>query len=292
MKSYGGHSMVSELRRILVCSPQSAGWDESEKAENWPELGYFRPPNVTVAETEHQHMTALLEKLGVEVVSLSDSEGLSLDAVYAHDASLMTEFGAILMRMGKMNRAGEPDAHAKLLESLDVPILGAIEPPGVTEAGDIVWLNSETLLVGRGYRTNESGIEQLYGMLRPKGVEVLTAPLPHGPGPDACLHLMSLMSLLDTRTVLVDLAWLSVPTVELLDKRGFDFVEIDSSERQTMACNVLALGKNRILALEENPKTNERLREKGFVVGTFSGSELCQNGSGGPTCLTRPLWRG
>jgi N-dimethylarginine dimethylaminohydrolase len=236
-------------------------------------------------------MTALLEKLGVEVVALSDSEGLSLDAVYAHDASLMTEFGAILMRMGKMNRAGEPDAHRKVLESLDIPVLGAIEPPGVTEAGDIVWLNSETLLVGRGYRTNDSGIEQLYGLLRPKGVEVLTAPLPHGAGPNACLHLMSLMSLLDTRTALVDLAWLSVPTVELLDKRGFDLVEIDVSERRTMACNVLALGKNRILALEENSKTNERLREKGFVVGTFSGSELCQNGSGGPTCLSRPLWR-
>ena len=292
MKNYGGHSMVAELRRVLVCPPRVAGWDDPERAENWSVLGYSHPPEVPKAEAEHRHMTVVLEKLGAEVVPLPESDGLSLDAVYAHDASLMTEYGAILMRMGKMNRQGEPDAHATLYEDLDIPILGAIEPPGTTEAGDIVWLDSDTLLVGRGYRTNESGIEQLHGLLRPKGVEVLTAPLPHGRGPDACLHLMSLMSLLNAHTVLVDLAWLSVPTVELLDKRGFDFVEIDTSERQTMACNVLALGRKRLFALDENPKTNQRLRDKGFVVGTFSGSELCQNGSGGPTCLTRPLWRG
>ena len=78
----------------------------------------------------------------------------------------------------------------------------------------------------------------------------------------------------------------------LLRARGFKFIEIDSTERETLACNVLALGRRRLLALEENKKTNLRLREAGFDVRTFPGSELCINGSGGPTCLTRPLLRG
>ncbi len=89
-------------------------------------------------------------------------------------------------------------------------------------------------------------------LLRPHGVEVLSAPLPHGTGPSACLHLMSLMSLLDEQTVLVDLPWLAVETVELLQSRGYRFIEIDYSERDTLACNVLALGEKRLLALEEN----------------------------------------
>jgi arginine deiminase len=46
-----------------------------------------------------------------------------------------------------------------------------------------------------------------------------------------------------------------------------------------------------LLALAENSKTNQKLRSAGFDVRTFSGSELCINGSGGPTCLTRPLLR-
>ena len=80
-------------------------------------------------------------------------------------------------------------------------------------------------------------------------------------------------------------------TVELLQSRGFNFIEIDPSERDTLACNVLALGNNRLLAIEENRNTNARLRHAGFDVRTFPGSELCLNGSGGPTCLTRPLLR-
>ena len=53
-------------------------------------------------------------------------------------------------------------------------------------------------------------------LLAATGVEVLSAPLPYGPGPSACLHLMSLISLLDEHTALVDLPWLAVETVELL----------------------------------------------------------------------------
>jgi N-dimethylarginine dimethylaminohydrolase len=161
-----------------------------------------------------------------------------------------------------------------------------------TEAGDMVWLDARTLLVGNGYRTNIPGILQLRQLLAPDQIEVLAAPLPYGPGPTACLHLMTLMSLLDEQTVLVDLPWLAVQTVELLRARGFEFVEIDSTERDTLACNVLSLGRKRLLALEENSKTNQRLRDAGFDVRTFPGSELCINGSGGPTCLTRPLLRG
>jgi N-dimethylarginine dimethylaminohydrolase len=129
-------------------------------------------------------------------------------------------------------------------------------------------------------------------LLKSKGLEVLSAPLPHSAGPSACLHLMSLISLLDERTALVDLPWLAVETVELLSARGYQFIEIDYSERDTLACNVLSLGEKRLLALEENPKTNQKLRAAGFDVRTFAGSELCINGRGGPTCLTRPLLRG
>jgi N-dimethylarginine dimethylaminohydrolase len=102
---------------------------------------------------------------------------------------------------------------------------------------------------------------------------------------------MSLISLLDDTTALVDLPWLAVETVELLKARGYRFVEIDNSEQDTLACNVLSLGQKRLVAIEANAKTNQRLREAGFDVYPFPGSEICINGSGGPTCLTRPLLR-
>jgi N-dimethylarginine dimethylaminohydrolase len=152
-------------------------------------------------------------------------------------------------------------------------------------------LDATTLLVGHGYRTNDSGIAQIRDFVEPQGIDVIVAPLPHGPGPSVCLHLMSLISIVDDRAALVDLPWLSVQTVQELRHHDFKLIEIYPSERETMASNVLALGDGKLLALEENEKTNLRLRQEGFEVATFYGTEISQNGGGGPTCLTRPILR-
>ncbi|MBZ5720610.1 MAG: arginine deiminase [Acidobacteriia bacterium] len=288
---FNGHSMVGQLMRVMVCSPRSAGWEQSSRA-GWRDLGFHHEPDFAIAQKQHEGLCHQLEAAGAEVVHLPTASDLSLDAVYTHDPSLATDYGLIAMHPGKPNRVPEARRHREFCQGLGIPILGEIKPPGKTEAGDMVWMDSKTLLVGNGYRTNSAGIEQMRALLAPHGVEVISAPLPYGPGPSACLHLMSLISLLDDETAVVDLAWLAVETVELLRARGYEFIEIDPSERDTLACNVLSLGRKRLLALEENSKTNQKLRQAGFDVRTFAGSELCINGSGGPTCLTRPLLRG
>ncbi|MGC2056654.1 MAG: arginine deiminase family protein [Candidatus Sulfotelmatobacter sp.] len=285
---FNGHSMVGALDRVLVCSPRSAGWD---RPAPWQELGFHHAPDFKVAQSQHDALCRELRTAGAELIELPASPDLSLDAVYTHDASLPTDFGLMVMRPGKPNRLPEGPHQASFCETLEIPVLASILSPGTIEAGDILWLDSKTLLIGHGYRTSAAGIQQMRDLLSPKGIEVLSAPLPHGSGPTACLHLMSLISLLDSHTALVDLPWLAVETVELLKSRGFKFLEIDPPERDTLACNVLALGNNRLLAIEENHKTNARLRQAGFDLRTFPGSELCINGSGGPTCLTRPLLR-
>ena len=287
-----GHSMVGTLQRVLVCSPHTAGWDQPERVARWRDLGFHHAPDFATAQAQHETLCRELAAAGAEILEFAPAPELSLDAAYTHDASLATDFGLIVMRPGKPNRVFEGQHHGAYCLRFGMPTLAEILAPGTTEAGDILWLDSKTLLVGHGYRTNTAGIAQLRALLAPKGVTVLSAPLPHGPGPSACLHLMSLISLLDEQTALVDLPWLAVATVELLKSRGYRFIQIDDSERDTLACNVLALGGKRLLAIEENRKTNDRLRQAGFDVRTFPGGELCINGSGGPTCLTRPLLRG
>lgn len=276
----------------MVCSPRNAGWDDPSRLSRWQELGFLHRPDVSVAQAQHDALCEVLQRAGAEVVELSPAPDLTLDAVYAHDASLPTDFGLIPLNPGKTNRVPEGKHHRDSLQKQGLPTLGEIEEPGSAEAGDMIWLDGQTLLVGLGYRTNRHGIEQMRTLLHPHGVELIAAPLPYGPGPSACLHLMSLISLLDETSAIVDLPWLAVETVELLRARGYRFIEIDNTERDTLACNVLSLGENRLVAIDANEKTNKRLREAGFEVFTFSGSEICINGSGGPTCLTRPLLRG
>ena len=78
---------------------------------------------------------------------------------------------------------------------------------------------------------------------------------------------------------------------QALGSRGGDVEAVGVEEEVDSARNVLAGGTRqrvedhrRLLALEENSRTNDRLRRAGFDVHTFPGSELCINGSGGPTC--------
>jgi len=283
--------MTGELLRVMVCPPGNAGWNISGKAAAWRDLGFQHAPDFAAAQRQHEILCRLLSDCGAEVVCLPPTKSLTLDAVYAHDASLATDYGLVPMNLGKKNRVPEAQAHADFCGQLGIPVFGEIRLPGTSESGDIVWLDSQTLLIGDGYRTNKAGIEQMRSLLSPKNIEVLSAPLPYGRGPSACLHLMSLMSMLDEKTILVDLPWLAVETVELLKARSFRLIEIEYGERDTLACNVLALGGGRLIAIEENARTNQRMREAGFDVRVFPGSEICINGAGGPTCLTRPLLR-
>ena len=283
--------MVGALLRVMVCSPRTAGWDQPERVAQWRELGFRHAPDFATSQSQHENLCRELRNAGAEIVELPAANQLSMDAAYAHDASLATDFGLIAMRPGKANREVEGAHHARFAAELGIPVLASIAAPGTTEAGDILWLDSKLCWLVMATERTLRAFSSCGRYSEPKGVDVISAPLPYGAGPSECLHLMSLISLLDEKTALVDLAWLAVETVELLKARGYRWIEIDPSERETLACNVLALGENRVLAIEENRKTNERLRRAGFDVRIFPGSEVCINGSGGPTCLTRPLLR-
>lgn len=285
----GPPNMCGKLVRALLIGPRAVGWNAGA---SWRELGYLHPPEEALAARQHERIRSLLLERGVDIVEPDAAvSGLTPDAVYCHDASFPSRRGMILMRMGKQNRAGEPAAHARIYEGEGTPVVGGVEAPGLAEGGDLVWLDEHTLLAGEGYRTNAAGIAQLGEILAEDGVEVVTVPLPFGDGPHCCLHLMSLISVLDRRTMVADLRFLGVPTFEMLRARGWEFIPIVENERPTMAANVLALGGRTLLAIAANRETNARLRAAGFEVLTYEGSEISQNGSGGPTCLTRPLVR-
>src|SRR5437660_11338721 len=93
--TYNGHSMVGSLQRVLVCSPRTAGWG-TERASCWHELGFRHAPQVELAQAQHETLCDELMKSGVEVLQMQACDGISIDAVYAHDASLLTDYGVIL----------------------------------------------------------------------------------------------------------------------------------------------------------------------------------------------------
>jgi N-dimethylarginine dimethylaminohydrolase len=102
---------------------------------------------------------------------------------------------------------------------------------------------------------------------------------------------MSLISPVRADLAVVYLPLLSTQFIDLLIGRGWRFVEVPDAEFDSMGCNVLALGGGRCLMVEGNPVTRARLEAAGCDVLTYAGGEVSLNRAGGPTCLTKPLWR-
>jgi N-dimethylarginine dimethylaminohydrolase len=193
--------------------------------------------------------------------------------------------------MGKVLRRGEPTAIGEFLPQLGVPILGAITGEGRLEGGDVVWLDEHTLAVGRGYRTNDEGIRQLRRLTADLVDEFIVVPLPHWQGPNDVLHLMSLISPIDHKLALVYSRLLPVPFREWLLARGIKLLEVPEAEYESMGCNVLAVAPRRCIMLSGNPQTRAMLVNEGIEVWEYEGEEISRKGAGGPTCLTRPIWR-
>jgi N-dimethylarginine dimethylaminohydrolase len=156
----------------------------------------------------------------------------------------------------------------------------------------MIWLNGHLLLAGRGFRTNAGGIDELTRILAPLGVTVIPIPLPYWKGPQEVLHLMSLISLLDHDLAVVYRPLLPSPLLEMLAENRVQLVDIPEQEFESLGCNVLAVSPRHVIMVSGNTETRRRLEAVGCKVEEFDGSEVCIPGSGGPTCLTRPIWRG
>lgn len=286
-RAWGGQSMWAPLRRVLVRRP-AAPANGSEFAA----FGYPNRVDHDRAVREHEAFRAILNDAGVEVIEDGPDEAGLLDAIFAYDPSLMTDAGAVLLRLGKDLRLGEVVLAERSYEALGIPVIGRIEAPGTVDGGDTLWLDERTLAVGRGYRTNDEGIRQLRGILEPGGIEVYTVDLPHWRGPGECLHLMSFISPVAERLAVVYLPLMSVPFVEELGRRGWSFVEVPDEEFDRHGCNVLALAPMRVLVCEGSPITRGRLEAAGCTVLSYTGDEISHNRAGGPTCLARPILRG
>ncbi|MFD1487874.1 dimethylarginine dimethylaminohydrolase family protein [Ancylobacter vacuolatus] len=289
MSAFGSQDMSAPLQRVLMRRP-GPSLMRADPAQ------WHYGPTFDGAKAIHQYraFAKLVEQSGTEILWLDDEGDGLADAMFTHDPSLMSDHGAIILRMGKPLRAGEPALHEKAYAERQIPILGRIEAPGTVEGGDCVWLDARTLIVGRGVRTNQEGIDQLGALLAPHGVAVLGFDLPLWQGEEACLHLMSVISPLADDLALVFAPLLPAAFHQLLKKRGIRLIEAPADEFHAsngLSLNVLPTRPNEVIMVEGFPATKAAMEAAGCTVSTFAADALCIACEGGPTCLTRPVLR-
>jgi arginine deiminase len=291
---YGSSSMVKDIKSVLIKHPKDAFISQQNIVGHWPQPGWMTqlgPPNFDEAISEFEHFVDLLSSQIPDVRYLPPDHRTGIDSIYAHDPVVITDQGAILLSMGNTSRQKEPAAAGDYLKELGISIFGAISGEGKLEGGDLLWLNERTLAVGRGYRTNDEGIRQLEELLRDSIDDFFVVPLPHWNGEEECLHLLSLISMIDDNLAVVYSNLLPVPFREKLLQAGVKLLEVPAGEYETLGCNILTLSPRKCMMLSGNPLTRRMLENEGVEVSEFEGREICIKGEGGPTCLTRPILR-
>ena len=286
-----GQSEVLPIDSILLKHPRDAFLSQKNVDSQWQQLNYLGCPDYSKAIDEYEKFLDLLGRQVSHFHFLPQSASTGLDSIYLHDPVVITKKGAVLCSMGKTERRSEPALCGEFLESIGVPMLGAITGEGLLEGGDVVWLDEKTLAVGQGYRTNAEGIRQLKELTAGLVDEFVVVPLPHWDGSGDVLHLMSMLSPVDTMTAVVYSRLMPVPFRQWLLQRGMTLLEVPDEEYASMACNILAVAPGKCLMLAGNPMTRKVLEDNGIEVWEYKGEEMSLKGAGGPTCLTRPLLR-
>jgi dimethylargininase len=280
---YGGQSGTAPLRDVLVKRPSAAFGAAFED----PALGFLHPVDLMVAQREHDAFCDLLTELGVRVHWLEAALDLA-DLTYTYDPLLVTDRGAIPLRPGKPTRRPEPAVVEAWTTAAGIPTAGRIEAPGTIEGGDAFWLRPDLFCIGRSLRTNDAGARQLAALV---GGDVRTFDLPYWRGSDELVHLMSVISPVADDLVVIYLPLLPAGLWELLGELSIRTIEVPDEEYPRLGCNVLAVRPGTLIMAAGNPVTQRALVAAGCEVHTYAATEIGINGSGGPTCMTRAIWR-
>lgn len=278
--------MVNPLKSVLVKRP-----DTHFAVKDYERWHYTGPLDLAEAQKEHDAFTQIMKQQGIDVLYHPEPQPDHADSIFTYDPAIITDEGAILFQMGKRLRKGEEKPMERRLKELDIPIHYRIHGEATVEGGDTLWLDEGTIALGQGFRTNRLGLEQMREALKPIDIEILPVDLPYFYGPDACLHLMSLISFADHDLAVIYSPLFPVPLWKLLKERGVEMIDVSEEEFNKMGTNILALGPRNIMMLDCTPVVQSRLIDAGCNVHTYKGVEISLKTEGGPTCLTRPLYR-
>ncbi len=254
MMNYGCQSMVGKIQTILIKHPKDAFISQKNLEDTYEEFNYIGCPDYETVLNEYAIFEKIIKDHVENVHYLPQHDLVGLDSIYAHDSLKVTKKGAIYFPMGKLLRGKEGIATEEYLKSIGIPTLGYIKSPGKMEGGDVVWIDEKTVAIGRGYRTNTEGIEQFKELTKDFVEEYIIVDMPHADGEAECLHLMSIISMIDNDLAVVYSKYMPIRFRNFLKERGMKLLEVDDEEYGYLGSNVLALAPRVCVVIEGVPK--------------------------------------
>lgn len=273
----------SPLEAVLISAPSTrfagGGDAEAHLMLSWPDLAQL--------QAEMEGIRSYFEGQGVQVHVHRPEDPPPLNYLFMRDLVMMTPAGAIVCRPASPVRAPEARWASQALAELGIPIVGTPTGTATLEGADALWLDSKTLLLGTGIRTNAAGLIWLRTRMSEQGVTVLEVPVPPG-----AQHLLGVVVPVNADRVIVDEARISPALDRVLTDRGFARISVDdgSENRVRRGMNVVVLGPDHLVMPSGCPRLAAQFRSEGLQVDELAVDGYVQ-AAGALGCLTAVLRR-
>src|SRR5699024_7701603 len=147
--------MYKPLKRVILKHPKDAFINQTHLDSQWKRYNHESVIDYEEALAEYEQFEAILKKHVDQLDYLTQSDQVSLDSIYKHDPVKFTTHGAVILNSGKSLRQPESIVYKEFLKEKNIPIVGELTGDAICDGGDIVWIDDQTIAVGRGFRTND-----------------------------------------------------------------------------------------------------------------------------------------
>lgn len=277
---------VGHLERVLVHEPG----EELSSVVDPDAWGWRGLPRRKRAAKEHAGLVEVLESSGVVVHELGPAAPGLAESMFVRDVGMAIEGGFLVGNMHEGIRRGEEMQLTARAVELEVPIYHTVHGHGRFEVGNAVWLDEETVAVGRSMTTNAEGIRQVRSVLDTYGIDLVEVPIFGSTESTGQTHLALVFGM-----VASDLALLypqAVPTEfrNLLEDRGIETIDVPRREQRNMATSTVVVAPGHVLLPGACPETRRALLNRGLEVTEVDIREI-RKARGGLKGLVLPLER-
>jgi N-dimethylarginine dimethylaminohydrolase len=281
---WAADSETGLLREVLLCRPEHYAWQQPINAIITETLARGGTLDQAAAVAQYGELEAALAEAGVVRHYLAPEPHLT-SQVFVRDSSLATPWGPVIAQLARPERRGEYAAVVRFHQDAGQAPFGFVTS-GTLEGGDVHLLRPGLALIGHsGARTDQAGARQVAAWFEAAGWRVRLQWFPAH-----FLHLDVLFCMAADDLALICEEVLDDDLAVWLREQGIRLIPVPYRSAMQLGCNVLALGRDRVLAARASQEVNARLRAEGLrVLDPELG--LFTMGGGGVHCLTMPLRR-
>lgn len=275
-------SETGELSDVLLCPPDNYNWIPSNDIAIQTMAKGVRIDRGALA-AQFGELVSALEGAGAACHFLKPRAGMPYQ-VYTRDSSQTTPWGTVVTRMMRPERKAEEGEIRTFYEPDDI---WKSATQGHIEGGDIHIIRPGLVAVGvTGGRTDQAGAREFLGWFEDAG---WTTRMIHFP--EHFLHLDVIFTMVTENLAIAATDVLDDEDLDWFRAQGIRLLPVSYKEAmRDMGCNVLALGRDRVVSPRHSKRINEMLRAEGLTVIDPELDQFSQGG-GSIHCMTMPLRR-